>query len=88
MLAWELGVALAGSLTFIALYGWRSDWSATPVGRNLMAWAALSTLEVALLLAMALGVRVWPWLFAVLFGALDLVVLRRLWLLIQAQRQR
>jgi hypothetical protein len=86
ILAVELAVGLLGSAAFVYRYWWRSDWRSTPVGRNLMARAALDALELALLFVLVVGARLWPWSFVILFGALDVVVLRRPWLLLRAQR--
>lgn len=82
----ELAIALAGGLAFVVLYAARSPWRDSPMGRHLMAFMAVTAVELGTLLALGLGVPVPAWLIAAGFGALDLVVLQRLWLLIKAQR--
>lgn len=84
----ELAVATLGGVVFIALYAWRSEWTASPMGRHTMAFAIVYTGEAGGLLALGLGVPVPLWAFAVGFGALDLVVVHRLLLLWRAQRRR
>lgn len=84
----ELGIAVVAGIAFVVLYAWKSRWSATPIGRHMMAFAVVTTGEAATLLALGLGVRVPPWVFAVGFGALDLVVIHRLVLLLRAQHSQ
>lgn len=82
----ELAVAVAAGIAFVALYAWKSRWTTTPMGRHMMAFAAVTTGEAASLLALGLGVRVPPWVFVIGFGLLDLLVIQRLVLLMRAQR--
>lgn len=81
----ELAIAVVAGVAFLVLYAWKSRWSATAMGRHMMAFALVTTGEAAALLALGLGVPVPPWAFAVGFGALDLVVIHRLVLLLRAQ---
>lgn len=81
----ELALATLGTLAFVVLYALRSSWATTPMGRHLMLFALVGLCELASLLALGLGVLVPAWLFALGFGALDVVVLQRLWLLWRAQ---
>ena len=83
----EMALATLAGIAFLALYGLRSPWRETEMGRHLMLFMIATTAEISSLLALALGVHVPLWLFAVGFGLLDLVVLQRLWLLIKAQRR-
>lgn len=82
----ELSIALLLGVVTVALYGVRSPWQDSPMGRHLMAFILVTTADAGLLLLLGLGVHVPLWLFAFAFGALDLVVLQRLWLLIKVQR--
>ena len=83
----ELAVALALVVAFVGLY-WRSRWQDSPMGRHVMAFTSVTGAEVLLLLLLAFGIPVPVPLFAVLFGAVDLVLGQRIWLLVRAQRQR
>lgn len=83
----ELGVAVAGGLVFLVLYGLRSQWRQSPMGRHMMAFTAVMVGEVGALLALGLGLPVPLWVFVVVFGLLDLVVIQRLVLLLRAQRR-
>jgi hypothetical protein len=59
-----------------------------------MALALIATVAFVVLYAVRSpwrGTAMWrvpTWVYALVFGALDLVVLQRLWLLIRAQRDR
>jgi N-acetylglutamate synthase-like GNAT family acetyltransferase len=82
----ELALALAAGLMFVALYALRSPWRTSEMGRHLMAFMVVTAAELGSLLALGLGWHVPLWLFAVGFGALDVVVVQRVWLLVKAQR--
>lgn len=82
----ELGLALLLAFAFVALY-WRSHWQSSPMGRHVMAFTAVTAAEALLLFLLLLGVPVPTAMFAVLFGAVDLVLGQRIWLLVRAQRQ-
>lgn len=69
----ELGVAVVAWAVFIALS--RGLW-ATSTGRQMGLAAAVGLVEAAALLTLGLGVHVPPLVFAVAFGAADVVVLR------------
>lgn len=84
----EVGLCAVASVTFIVIYGLRSPWRSTAMGRHIMAFMTATALEFVSLLCLGLGLPVPLWVFAVVFGALDLVVFQRLWLLWLAQRGR
>lgn len=87
ILAWALllVVGLAGCLTFIGFYSWGSrGWHRTPVGRNLMAMAAV----LGGMLALSLAGLAWTppaWLFLGGMAFLDAVMWWRVALLWRAQ---
>lgn len=83
----ELVVAVAAGCVFMARYALRSPWRASPVGRHEMIMMAVIVGEAMSLLMLALGVSVPPWVFAVGFGALDVVLIQRIVLLIRAQTE-
>lgn len=83
----ELALALLAGLAFVVLYAARSPWRTTEMGRHLMAFMVITAIELGSLLALGLGWHVPLWLFALGFGALDVVVVQRLWLLVKAQRR-
>jgi hypothetical protein len=83
----ELALAFLTSFAFVVLYAMGSPWRATEMGRHLMAFMVVTVIELGSLLGLGLGWRVPLWLFALGFGALDAVVVQRLWLLIKVQRQ-
>ena len=80
----ELIVVFVTTAVFVALYAFRSSWW-SPTGRLVMAWAVISLAESGLF-ALSYAVRVPLWVFAAIFGATGLIALRRLWLLLRAQR--
>jgi hypothetical protein len=80
----ELIIALLGGVASIVLYS-RSQWR-SPVGRLVMAWMVVGTAEVASLLSLAIW-SLSAWVFALVFGALDVIVMWRLVLLWQTQRK-
>jgi len=83
----EMAVALVATVAFIVLYATRSPWRGTAMGRHIMAWMVVMAAEIGSLLALGVW-RVPAWVYALVFGALDAVVLQRLWLLWRAQRDR
>lgn len=83
----ELVVAVLAGLSFIVCYAIWSDWHMTSMGRHIMAFVVVVTLEASSLLALGLGIRVPTWLFVFIFGLLDFVVVQRLILLLGAQRR-
>lgn len=83
----ELAFAFLASAAFVVLYALGSPWRTSEMGRHLMAFMAVTVLELGSLLGLGLGWHVPLWLFATGFGALDAVVLQRLWLLVKAQRR-
>lgn len=83
----ELIVAAVTLLVTIGLYGLRSDWRSTAVGRHIMAWMVVSLVEIVSLIALPVW-RLPTVVYAVVFGALELVFLQRLWLIWRTQRGR
>lgn len=84
----ELAIAAAVGLAFVALYAWRSRWRDTTMGRHMMVMSALMAGEAGSLLALGLGAPIPLWVFAVGYGAMDVVVVQRLVLLLRAQRHK
>lgn len=82
----ELAIAILVGLTFVVLYAIRSPWTKTTMGRHAMALAIVGAGEAASLFALALGVDVPLWVFAVGFAALDAVLVQRLWIFFRAQK--
>jgi hypothetical protein len=82
----ELALALLLGLSFIAMY-WRSRWQDSPMGRHLMAFTAVTSAEALLLFLLLLRIPVSIGWFAALFGAVDLVLGQRIWLLVRARHQ-
>lgn len=84
LMEWALTIAL--TLAFCTRYAWRSDWRATPTGRNVMAFMGVHLVELVALLLIGVGVHVPAWFFPPIFGVGTLVVFHRLVLLVRAQR--
>ena len=82
----EVLVGCVGCLAFVVLYGLRSPWRESPMGRHIMAFSAASASELGSLFALGMGAPVALWVFAIIFGLFDLVILQRLVLLWRAQR--
>lgn len=82
----ELAVATVAGLVFLVLYGWRSRWRETAMGRHMMVFAVVTAVEAGSLFALGLGLPVPLWMFAVGYGLLDAVLIQRLFLLLKAQR--
>lgn len=85
-----VGLGAAGSLAFVVLYLRTRGWYRSPIGRNLMAMAAVLTALLLLVFVVrfipSLDVRRWLW-----FGglcALDAVLWWRVGLLLRLQRRR
>jgi len=83
----ELGIAILAGLTFLVLYGLRSHWRDTPLGRHMMAFSAVVVGAVASLLLVGIGVPVPAWVFAGGFGLLDVVLVQRVLLLVRVQEE-
>lgn len=83
----ELIVSALTLLVTIALYGMRSDWRSTAVGRHIMAWMVVSLVEILSLLVLPVW-RLPTWVYALVFGALEVVFLQRLWLIWRSQHDR
>jgi hypothetical protein len=87
---WTVLVAAGflGAVAFVVLYAWLArDWHHTPVGRNLMAMAAVLAGLLGLSLV-AFLVRVWPVLWLGGMASLDAVLWWRVALLWRVQRRR
>lgn len=86
--AWVVLVAVGflGAATFIGLY-LRSGWWDSPVGRNLMAMAAVLAGLLGLTLLGFLW-RPWPWLWLGGMATLDLVLWWRVVILWRVQRSQ
>lgn len=83
----ELGAALVLWLIFVGMYVSRHQWSAGPVGRQMLVASIAAAGEAGALLLLGLGVPVPPLVFLVGFGLTDLVVARWVWLLWLARRE-
>lgn len=83
----ELAVALAAGLAFIVFYAARSEWRTSVMGRHMMVFVVATTIEIGSLLALGMGVRVPIPAFVVIFGLVDVAMVQRLILLLQAQRR-
>lgn len=83
----ELAVAALTLFVTIGLYGLRSDWRSTAVGRHVMAWMVVSFIEILSLCALPVW-RLPTWVYAIVFGLLEAVFLQRLWLIWRSQRGR
>ncbi len=88
LLAAELGFLPLAAAAFVAAYALTSRWNATPIGRHIMAFSVVTGVEGLLLFLLAVGVMVPLWLFALVFAALDAVVVQRIYLLLRAHRRR
>ncbi len=83
----EIGVGALGAFAFILFYAAISPWRSTAMGRHIMAFAVATAVELVSLLLLGLGLPAPLWVFAIIFGALDLVLLQQLRLLWLAQRK-
>jgi hypothetical protein len=82
----ELGLLVVLLLAFVAGYS-RGPWRATPVGRHLMAMAGVSLAEALGLLVLATGHAPPLWVYVVVYGLADAVVVGWLVLLWRARRR-
>jgi hypothetical protein len=82
----EVLLGCVGCVAFAVLYGSRSPWRESPMGRHMMAFTVVTAGELGSLLALGLGLPVPIWVFALGFGLLDLVIVQRLVLLWRMQR--
>lgn len=83
----ELGLAAFLGICFVVAYSVMAPWRDTSVGRHIMAFMVITTIDAALLFILGLGVGVPLWAFAIAFALLDMVVLQRLVLLFVTQRR-
>ena len=84
--------AFAGNTLFVGLYFFRSEWSATPFGQNLMAYSLVAEVLISLsLLRMIIGAEAFAVIrepaIVVSFVAVNAVIWWRLVLLIKTQRE-
>lgn len=82
----ELAVLIGVWAAFIAVYARRS-WHRSPMGRQLMAVAVVGLLEALGLFALGTGHRLPMWAYALIFGAVDVVMAGWLVLLWRAGRE-
>lgn len=80
----EVLLAFLATAAFVALYA-RSAWWESPTGRLIMLWVSVTCAQTGLF-ALSYAVRLPMAVFAVVFGALDVVAVWRLVLLVRAQR--
>lgn len=81
------------TLIFVVLYAIRSNWRATPVGRNVMAFMVALMLLLGMFVAGRVknalydngGMPIWAWV--IVFGVFDLIILWRVLLLLAAQKR-
>jgi hypothetical protein len=81
----ELALAVLAWLVFVADYR-RSPWWRSAVGRQMMAASLVALCEAATLLALGLGLPVPLWVFAIGYGAADIVVIR--WIVLRWRARR
>lgn len=89
----ETMVGFVLTMMFVILYAVRSDWRATPVGRNVMAFMVALMILLGMFVAGRIkdaaydsgGMPIWAWVIA--FGAFDVIILWRLLLLLAVQKR-
>ena len=89
----ETVVGFVLTLVFVVLYAIRSNWRATPVGRNVMAFMVALMLLLGMFVAGRVkdalydsgGMPIWAWV--IVFGVFDLIILWRVLLLLAAQKR-
>lgn len=79
----EVLVVFLATAAFVVLYA-RSAWWESPTGRLIMLWVSVTCAETGLF-ALSYVVRLPMVVFALVFGALDVVAVWRLVLLVSAQ---
>jgi hypothetical protein len=82
----ELAVTALAGATFMILYGVRAEWVVTPLGRHLMAFALIGTLDAGALLLLATGVILAPWQYVLLYGAGAALTIQRVAIFLGVQR--
>jgi hypothetical protein len=81
----ELALATLAWLVFVIDYR-RASWWRSAVGRQMMAASIVAMCEAATLLALGLGLPVPLWVFAIGYGAADIVVIR--WIVLRWRARR
>lgn len=84
----ELALIVVGALAFLVLFGSPTRSLDPPIARHVAVFTAITGIEAALLLAALVGFVVPMWVFALLFGAQDVLIGQRLWFVVRAHRQR
>ena len=80
----EWGLTVAGGLAFLALYGRPGKYADRTMAWHIVSVTAVAAAEAGGLLLAAIGVALWLWLFAVIYGIAGAVVYWRLWLLVRS----
>jgi hypothetical protein len=81
----EIAITAVVSLAFAALYGLKSNWRASAIGRHLMWFGLITGVESIALVLLAIGFPIPLWVFALVYGALAGVGIQRLYLLLRVQ---
>jgi hypothetical protein len=84
----EVGLGCIAAYVFALLYAARSPWLSTAMGRHVMFTTVAIGTELLSLFLLGLQLPIPLWVFVFVFGALDAVIVQRLYLLWLAQRQR
>lgn len=82
----EVGVGFVSAYVFALIYAIRAPWRSTPMGRHIMYTSVAIGTELLALFLLGLGAPIPMWVYALVFGALDAVILQRLYLLWRVQR--
>lgn len=82
----ELGIFCIQMVVFVVLYGTRSAWKASPLGRVLLPFLVIIAVSFIGFFALAM-VDIPGWIFAAVFAAGNVLMVLLLRLLIRAQRQ-
>lgn len=88
----ETVIGFVLTLVFVILYMVRSNWRASPYGRNLMAFMAALMVLLGMFVAGRVknafcdcgGMPIWSWVLV--FGVFDVIILWRVLLLLAAQK--
>lgn len=89
----ETAIGFVLTLVFVVMYAARSDWRATSVGRNVMAFMIALMILLGMFVAGRIknaidhsgGMPIWMWVIA--FGVFDVIILWRVLLLLAAQKR-
>lgn len=83
LLVIEQGLAALAGVIFMAVY-FKLPWFRSRAGRHMMAITAVMTAEAVSLLVVLFRIHISVWIFVIVYGLMDLVVIQRLVLLMQA----